>query len=419
MAYDETTYRRQSDEGADEPTTYRANGIGTSDYRNRRRDLDPDDNGDQRTDVTTEPLRRGYDDYGRDRLGIHVGWEIVLLLAAAAIGFLLWRLDPAALKRPALDSLLVMGTVIGLLTLAAGLSMRAGVPNLAVGAIALAAALHFAENGDQGLVQGSWPALAVAAVGGLAVGVLIIGLHLPGWATSLAAMLGVIVWIQLRVQPVAVQDTYDPLKVAFYLFGGFALLAVIGGALGTVQPVRRILGRMRPHGDPARRRGAVAALPVIGALVVSSAFAAAAGILMASQSQAPIVPDTGLEWTGIAFGTALLAGTSAYGRRGGIFGTLLAVAGMTMFLDYINRRDLDISLFAIGACAIGGGLIVTRLIETYGKPLPADGVGDDWNAAPATANPNWNPDLPESWTPAVPNQARPDRWDDGPWAGTR
>jgi hypothetical protein len=418
MAYDETTYRRQSEEGGDDPTTYRTNGIGATDYRSRRRDVDSDDNGG-RTEVTAEPLRRGYDDYGRDRLGIHVGWEIVLLLAAAAIGFLLWRLDPASLKRPALDELLITGAVIGLLTLAAGLSMRAAVPNLAVGAIALAAAVHFAENGDQGLVQGSWPAIAVAAGGGLAVGLLIVGLHLPGWATTLAAMLGVIVWIQLRVGPVPVQDKYDPSDQAFFLFGGFALLAVIGGALGTVQPIRRILGRMRPHGDPARRRGAVAALPVIGALLLSSVFAAAAGILMAAQSQAPIVPDTGLEWTGIAFGTALLAGTSAFGRRGGIFGTLLAVAGMAMFLDYVTRRDLDISLFAIGACAIGGGLIVTRLVETYGKPLVAEGVGDDWNAAPASANPNWNPDLPDSWAPTVPNQSRSDRWDDGPWGGNR
>ena len=176
---------------------------------------------------------------------------------------------------------------------------------------------------------------------------------------------------------------------------------------------------MRPHGDPARRRGTVAALPVIGSLVLSSVFAAAAGILMAAQSKAPIVPNTGLEWTGIAFGTALLAGTSAFGRRGGIFGTLLATAGMAMLLDYVTRKDLDISLYAIGACAIGGGLIVTRLVETYGKPLTAGVVGDDWNSAPTSANTNWNPDLPDSWTPGVPNQARPDRWEDGPWAGSR
>jgi hypothetical protein len=140
---------------------------------------------------------------------------------------------------------------------------------------------------------------------------------------------------------------------------------------------------------------------------------------MAAQSKAPIVPNTGLEWTGIAFGTALLAGTSAFGRRGGVFGTLLAVAGMAMFLDYTNRRGLNISLFAIGACAIGGGLLVTRLVETYGKPLPPGGAGDDWNTAPGPTNPNWNPDLPDSWSHTAPNQARPDRWEDGSWGGGR
>nr|BFE67326.1 hypothetical protein GCM10020092_006270 [Actinoplanes digitatis] len=141
----------------------------------------------------------------------------------------------------------------------------------------------------------------------------VIVLHVPGWITSLGAAMGVVVYDQLRTAPVAVQGGYDPSDHAFYLFGGFALLAVIGGALGTVTPIRRMVGRLRPSGDPAVRRGAAAALPVIAALVLSSAFAVSAGILMAAQSTAPIRPGTGLEWTGIAFGTALLAGTSAYG----------------------------------------------------------------------------------------------------------
>jgi ribose/xylose/arabinose/galactoside ABC-type transport system permease subunit len=414
MAYDETTYRRQPDD-ADDPTEYRANGAGATDYRNRRRDPDSYDPGD----ASIETPRRSYDEYGRDRLGIHLGWEIVLLLAVAVIGYLLYRLDPASLKSPALDTLLVSGTAIGLLTMGAGLSMRAGVPNLAVGPVALAGAVHFAEDGDRGLVPAAWPALAVAAAGGLVLALVIIAFHLPGWAASLAAMLGVIVWIQLRVAPVAPQDTYDPSSQALYLFGGFALLALLGAVLGTIPPIRRGVGRMRPYGDPAQRRGGVAALPVIIALVLSSVFAVAAGILMAAQSTRPIVPDTGVEWTGIAFGTALLAGTSAFGRRGGVFGTLLAVAGMAMFLDYTNRRGLNISLFAIGACAIGGGLLVTRLVETYGKPLPPGGVADDWNTTPGSTNPNWNPDLPDSWSHTAPNQTRPDRWDDGSWGGGR
>jgi hypothetical protein len=222
----------------------------------------------------------------------------------------------------------------------------------------------------------------------------------------------------LRVAPVNVQGDYDPSQQAFFLFGGFALLAVFGGALGTVAPLRRWLGGMRPGGDPANRRGVAVAVPVLGSLVLSSVFAVVAGFLMAAQATGPIVPGTGLEWTGIAIGLALLAGTSAYGRRGGLFGTLFAVVALTLFLDYSNRKDFDISLFAIAACVFGAGLVITRLVETYGRPLPTTGEAD-WNAAPTTGAPNWTPDLPENWTPATTAGRTGERWDEGPWGANR
>jgi len=417
MAYDETTFRRP-DDGADDPGAYRANSL-AADYRGRRRDLDPDATGDRVTEVPVEPLRRAYDDYSRDRIGVHIGWEIVLLLAVAALAFLLYRLDPASLKRPALDTLLISATSIGLLAMGAGLTLRAGVPNLALGPIALAAALNFAEQGDKGLVKAIAPALIVAALGGLVLALLVLILHVPGWAASLGAALGVITWIQLRHGPVAVQGDYNPANQAFYLFGGFAVLAVLGGALGAAQPIRVMVGRMR-SGDQSTRRGPGAAVPVILALVLSSVFAVGAGVLLASGTRQPVVPATGLDWTGIAFGVALLAGTSAFGRRGGIFGTLLAAAAMALFLDYQARRHFDIALFAVAACAIGGGLIITRLVETYGKPLSGAMVDEDWNGAPSTGVATWRPDAPETWTPppSAPT-ARPDRWDDGPWGSSR
>ncbi|AGL21381.1 inner-membrane translocator [Actinoplanes sp. N902-109] len=424
MAYDETPFRRDTEAvGAGSPPTgpaaYRA-GVAAADFRNRRRDLDPDDTGTR----STEPLdpaagRRGESDDGRDRLGVHIGWEIVLLLAVAAIAFLLYRLDPASLRRPALDALLISGASIGLLTLGAGLTLRAGVPNLAVGPIALAASLHYAEQGDRGLVAAVVPALCIAAGGALVVALFVLMLHVPGWVAALGAGMGVIVYDQLRTAPVPVQGDYDPANQAFFLFGGFALLAVFGGALGTITPIRRLVGRMRPFGDPAERRGGIAALPVIASLMVSSLFAVAAGILMAAQSTTPIVPGTGLEWTGIAFGAALLAGTSAYGRRGGIFGTLLAVAGLALFLDYADRRNFEIALFAVAATTIGAGLLVTRLIETYGRPVPAGGDAD-W-AEPPTGM-AWSPGLPESWPPSsaapAPNTTG-EQWDLGPWGSSR
>jgi hypothetical protein len=406
MTYDEAAYRRTEDTA--DPAAYRANTLAAAEQRRRAEELEV-------ADTSPDVLRR--DDDGRDRLGIHLGWEIVLLLAAAAFGFLLWRLDPESLQRPGLDNLLVTGAAIGLLTLGGGLTLRAGVPNLALGPIALAASLQYAEQGDKGLVQAAAPALVIAAAGAVVVGLLIVLLHVPGWAATLAAALGVIVFDQLRVAPVAVQGDYDPTDQAFFLFGGFALLAVIGGALGTVTPVRRWLGRMRPTGDPARRRGGAVAVPVIGSLLLSSLFAVAAGVLMAAQAAGPITPGTGLEWSGVALGLAMLAGTSAYGRRGGIFGTLFAVATLTMFLDWSARKDLDIALFATAGAIFGAGLIVTRLVETYGRPLSPGSGGEDWNAAPTTTAANWTPDL-ESWTPAT-TAPRTDRWDEGPWGSSR
>ncbi|GAA2644192.1 ABC transporter permease [Paractinoplanes durhamensis] len=404
MAYDETTYRRPEEQPTD-PAAYRANTLAAADQRRRAEEMESAE--------ATVDVR---DDDGRDRLGIHLGWEVVLLLAAGAFGFLLWRLDANAFQRPALDGLLITGAAIGLLTLGAGLTLRAGVPNLAIGPIALAASLHYAEQGDLGLLKAVIPALIIATAGALAVGTLVVVLHVPGWVATLAAALGVIVYDQLRVAPVAVQGGYDPTDQAFFLFGGFALLAVLGGALGTVSPVRRWLGSLRPGGDPARRRGVGVAVPVIGSLLLSSVFAVGAGILIAAQSKGPIVPGTGLEWTGIAVGLALLAGTSAYGRRGGMFGTLFAVIAFTLYLDWSNRKNLEIALFATAAAVLGGGLIVTRLVESFGRPLlPAN--GDEWNAAPTTAAQNWTPDL-ESWTPAT-TASRTDRWDEGPWGSAR
>src|SRR4051794_30251737 len=99
MAYDETTYRRPDNQG-DEPSAYRLNGMGT-DYRGRRRDLEIDDgdSGSRYADAPANDPRRFADD-GRDRLGIHIGWEIVLLVAVAALAYLLYRLDPASVRRP-------------------------------------------------------------------------------------------------------------------------------------------------------------------------------------------------------------------------------------------------------------------------------------------------------------------------------
>ncbi|MEH1165753.1 ABC transporter permease [Micromonospora sp. CPCC 205539] len=361
---------------------------------------------------------------GRDRIGVHVGWEIVLLIGLAALGWLLWRADSDVLRAANLRTLLVDLVGLGLLALAAGLSLRTAAPNLAIGPVAVAAALHYAEQGDRGLPSSIGPAVAVAAVGGLALALVVVVLHVPGWAASLAGAAGVVVYIERRSEPVLVQGNYDPGRNAGYLLAGFAAVAVLGGLFASIRAVRRLVGRYRPIADPARRRGVVAAVVTAAALVGSTVLAALAGVLLAANGDGPVTPTPGLEWTVVAIGVALLGGTSAYGRRGGVFGTLLAVGLVTVFSAYARTRGWTVSPWALGGVALGGGLLVTRLVETCGRPRTgstdrpepvSDGaISAGWSMQRPQPADNWPPSLP---TPAAPQPVDPwrdPRWEDGP-----
>ncbi|MGQ5259250.1 ABC transporter permease [Micromonospora sp. ZYX-F-536] len=361
---------------------------------------------------------------GRDRVGVHVFWEILLLVGLAVLGWLLWRADPAALRGAGLRTLLVGAVGLGLLALAAGLSLRTAAPNLAVGPIAVAAALHYAEQGDQGLRDSVGPAIAVAALGGLALALAVVVLHVPGWAASLAGAAGVVVYIERRSAPVLVQGDYDPGRSAGYLFAGFAAVAVLGGLFGAIRAIRRLVGRYRPVTDPARRRGVVAAVVTAVALVGSTVLAALAGVLLAANGPGPVAPTPGLDWTVLAIGVALLAGTSAFGRRGAVFGTLLAVGLVAVFQAYARARGWTVDTWTVGGVALGIGLLVTRLVETFGRPRPGstdrpEPVGDGtistgWTVPLSQPVDNWPPTLP---TPAAPQQVDPwrdPRWEDGP-----
>ncbi|MFG1652867.1 ABC transporter permease [Micromonospora sp. NPDC049275] len=361
---------------------------------------------------------------GRDRVGVHVYWEFLLLVGLVALGWLLWRADPDALRGTGLRALLVGAVGLGLLALAAGLSLRAAVPNLAVGPIAVAAALHYAEQGDRGLAASVGSAVVVAAVGGLVLALAVVALQVPAWAASLAGAAGVVVYIERRSTSILVQGDYDPRPTAGYLFAGFAAVAVLGGLFGTIRSIRRLVGRYRPVADPARRRGALAAVVAAVALVGSTVLAALAGVLLAANGPGAVTPTSGLDWTVLAIGVSLLGGTSAYGRRGGVFGTVLAVGLVTVFQEYAPERDLTVSPWTVGGVALGVGLLVTRLVERFGRPRPdsvekPEPIGDGtistgWNVPQPQPADNWPPTLP---TPPAPEPADPwrdPRWETGP-----
>lgn len=354
---------------------------------------------------------------GRDRLLVHLGWEALLLVAVVLLAVYLHRDRPELFRGAGLDTLLVAVVAIGLLGLAAGLSLRTAAPNLAIGPVTVASALHFAEQGDQGVVAATAPVLVAAAVGGLLLGLVVVVLHVPGWAAGLAAAGAVVVLVQQR-PAAAVAGGFEPTEKALPLFAGFAAVALLGGLFGAVGALRRVLGRYRPVGDPALRRGVAAAVLTVLALSASTVLAAAAGTLIAATATTTVAPSPGFDWTILGFGVAMLGGASAFGRRGGIAGTFLAAVLVTLVLGLALLPDASAGRYAVGAAALGLGLIVTRLVEWRGRPRSAVAAvrpttvdETDWGSLRGTTNPSWYPLLPERAVESEPAPREATRWE--------
>jgi ribose/xylose/arabinose/galactoside ABC-type transport system permease subunit len=234
--------------------------------------------------------------------------------------------------------------------------------------VAVFAALYLGQHGSGGWFGPAATVLGICAAIGLAQGLVVVGLQVPAWAASLAVALGLVAWSSGKTAG-ALGAGYDPTPHAYYWFGGFCLLSVGASVLGLVPTIRRGFGRFRPVIDPARRRGKVAALVTLAATVVSSALAGLGGVLAVSVYR-EAAPTNGLELTALALGAALLGGTSAFGRRGGIFGTVFAVALLSVCLAYAQAADRAWSVAGVATVAILAGLGVTRLVERYGRPAP-------------------------------------------------
>ena len=328
---------------------------------------------------------------GRDRLVVHVLWELVLAASLVGAGFALAAAQPGAFRGDSLRTLALLAALVGLLAVASAVSLRAAVPNLAVGALGLFAAAWVAEN-----ASGSWGGATAAAVGlcaaiGLVQGLVVVGLHVPAWAASIGAALAVLGWVTTRDGASSVVG-YDPVPDAYLWLVGVMAASVVASVVGAAGGLRRGFGRYRPVADPARRRPRTAAIIAVAVTVASSVIAGLAGALYAAGPEVPAdLSRGGLEvfviFTALGLGAALLGGTSAYGRRGGIFGTVLATCLVAVALQWVDAERPDWPVYGVLAAAIGIGLAVTRLVERFGRPVLLP------------------PDEDESWMPRVPSPA--------------
>ncbi|GIH18159.1 ABC transporter permease [Rugosimonospora africana] len=369
-------------------------------------------------DVFDDP---SHGDPGMDRMGVHMVWELVLLVASIGMAVYFEQTHHAQISGGPLRGLLLNAAMLGFVAIGAGLSLRAGAVNLAVGSTATAAALFFASHSDRGLLPTAGVTLLLAAGVGAAIGLLVVVLHVPAWAASLAGALAVIVWINKHAEAAKVTSTYHPAGQAFYWYGGFAALALLGGILGLVKPIRRGVGSFRSVGDPAKRRGTMAGLMAFVAILGSSVLAGLAGTLSALSSTS-VTPNDGLLTTGLAVGAALAAGTSVFGRRGGVLGTVLSVSLITLVIGYSDAAKLRISPYAVAAVAIGVGLVLTRLVESFGRPQPpreSEPVATGWDsetrepetrAVDATGQ-NWSGGRGSGgWSSQLPARSTDDTW---------
>ena len=329
----------------------------------------------------------------RDRLWPHVVWEIVLAAGVVVAVFAVRHEDQGALSGAGLDNLLVLVSAGILLGSAFALSLRAAVPNLAVGAVAVVAGVLTAwlqaEHGYE-LRIAALIALGGAVALGLVTAFVVVGFRLPGWAVGLGAALGL--WAAAQSLSAGRTLTLDGVPNlrdwAWPLAIGAAALSVIGGVLGLLPRARLTLGQYRPSGDPAAARGSRAGLTATAALIGSMLLAAGAGLILAMRVRTA-VPDDGFTLLGVAAAAAFLGGTSAYGRRGGVFGTVLAAGFLqlaTLWLRLVDAGAWTRPALLGGAIVLG--LLVGRVVEAAGSTEPPPDEADE-DAGPETQL--WDP----------------------------
>jgi ribose/xylose/arabinose/galactoside ABC-type transport system permease subunit len=250
-----------------------------------------------------------------DRILFHLIWEGVLLLVVLVL------LGVALGTGYRLGNLFASAAGVAAVAFAFSLSIRAGVPNLAVaGAAGLAATF----TGLLGGLGGGAVGLVVLLVVGALLAVAVAFVPVPAWASTLVVGLGLTAVSGLILGSRGILQIPGAFAygstVGTIVFVLSALVSIGVGAACLSWPIRRLIGGPRPA--PATRtmkeRGIMAA-----AIVISTVGAGLGGISQALFLGAADFNSTpNLLW---ALAAVLIGGASLHGRRSGVAGTTLGV----------------------------------------------------------------------------------------------
>jgi ribose/xylose/arabinose/galactoside ABC-type transport system permease subunit len=255
---------------------------------------------------------------------------------------------------------------MGLVAVGLAFSLRTGSPNLAIGSIlafSSTLAAYLITEHQWGKPAAFILAILLATLIGLLLGILVAVLSVPAWAVTLAAV--------AVIQAIMLSFTRNPLILVRFSgdyptalwYGLFFVLSVGGGALWLVPGLRRTLGAARHSGEPGRWTGPRSGLGAIAGLTGSSFLAGLASIPVLMRLQAS--DSSGANLTTVALAAVLLGGVSVFGRRAGVFGTLLGVTilAIAQTLVAYNNGPFWVTTLIIGLAALLG-LGVSRAMET-------------------------------------------------------
>ncbi|MCH7229482.1 hypothetical protein L0U85_01190 [Glycomyces sp. L485] len=368
----------------------------------------------------------------RDRIVFQLIWETILLLLALNALFMVYRRreaifgDEFGTALDAADAHLLSMSPLLLGVLALGLSLRLGAVNLAAPAAVFVAAFAPPLSANP-WINLAWIA-AGAAVAALLFSLLVLALRVPPWFAGLASA-----WLIWAGSPLLDRFSADLEQVrtlqspgGLWIFLGVAALAVGGGLVGLLPSVRDGFSGVKAMADGTTGRGASPALLLVGGTFLSMLLAGGAGFMMSVfDLRSPDTESslyfgvysfdgqTAIGFEVFMFIAVLAAGTSLWGRRGGVLGSVLTTvllwSGLLLWGE-LRAPTNDESLYTDWSQILFVGLLLVALFVSFGldrlgRPREDGEAGDAEDSAeessPFTPNPPrlFDPNAEPSTTP--------------------
>lgn len=240
-------------------------------------------------------------------------------------------------------------------------------------------------GGDRGWLAGH-PAAAAVALGAMLVAGALVGffngaciawLRMPAFMVTLTTTMffnGLAIWLAKKA--VNAESIYH-LPGPFLVLGTHAWLAALLTVLATlfahVLLSRTLLGRWLYAIGHNPRASLHSGVPVggvtVSAYVLSGLFAATASILLTARLETGS-PNHGKALLLDVIGAAVIGGTSLFGGKGKVLGTVFGVLFLSLLSNGLNLLNLSDFLITIIKGAV---ILVAALLDVWRNKLVADG----------------------------------------------